>query len=144
MSKKPTKPSESLGTETHRKERFRVVVSASALTEHRHYRSIERLAGLVFGGDILGHNNEAVLRGNKCSKCGYEMNYYDIMAYSIMAGVHSVDKIKEILAAKPTILGTVKLKIKCLECGGPLAVEGQYLCAWRVVDPRIEELVRAS
>ncbi len=111
----------------------RIVRRISDLTEVPHYRSIERLAGVLFVDEILRHNHSANLTSSRCDNCGYELNYYDVMYYTVKTGIHPREQVKQLLASPPLEYIDVTFKdIQCVECGHPVEVviEG-YMCLWR-------------
>lgn len=126
-----------MATKTQSKRRLptphRIVTKIRDLTEVPNYRSIERLAGVIFVDDILQHNHSAQVQPNRCEKCGYEMNYYDIMYYTVKSGIHPRQQVKEMLKKAPLEHIDVTFKdIQCVECGNPVTiVVNGYMCVWR-------------
>lgn len=111
----------------------RIVTRISDLTKVPHYRSIERLPGVLFVDDILRHNHSANITKSRCESCGYEMNYYDVMYYTVKTGIHPREQVKYLLSSAPLEYIDVTFKdIQCAECGAPIEVviEG-YMCLWR-------------
>lgn len=106
------------------------------LTEADHYRSIERLAGLLFVDDLLHHNHSATVEQGRCGGCGYEMNYYDVIYYTVKVGIHPRERIKELLKQNPREILDVTFKdIQCVECGAAMdVVITGYLCVWKTED----------
>jgi len=111
----------------------RIVTRIGDFTEVPHYKSIERLAALLFADEILRHNHSARVEHNRCPSCGYEMNYYDVMYYTVKSGIHSRQMVKEMLKVAPLEYIDVTFRdIQCVECGTPVTVViNGYLCCWR-------------
>lgn len=114
----------------------RIVTRVRDLTEVPNYRSIERLAGYLYVDDILRHNHSAAIESSRCERCGYEMNYYDVMYYTVRTGIHTREMVKELLYKPPLEYIDVTFKdIQCVECGGPVTVVVKgYYCFWRTDD----------
>jgi hypothetical protein len=114
----------------------RIVTKVHDLTTVPEYKSIERLAGVLFVDDILQHNHNAKIRSGRCEHCGYEMNYYDVVYYTVKSGIHSRQDVKAILSKPPREVIEVTFKdIQCVECGGAVTVAiDSYYCFW-LTDP---------
>ncbi len=110
----------------------RIVTKVRHLTEVQYYRSIERLAGLLFVDKILQHNHGAQIKPSACGHCGYQMNYYDLIYYTVRVGIHPRELVKDLLKKPPRELMDVTFTdVQCVECGHPVTVpvEGYY-CLW--------------
>jgi hypothetical protein len=85
----------------------------------------------------MKHHHDATIEGGTCPECGYEMNYYDLMAYAVEHDIHSAERAREILNTAPRIIGTVRMQVECPECNTPLEIQGTWLCVWHLIEPRL-------